>query len=168
MSLENMVKRLIDNQQKINRILKEIRQIDFKIPGLKELLKNFEVNEVTQVEDYWRETSEECEVFQIEPEIVISLNEKENEMKIEVISDKPKKPRIESEEDQPLLLVQPLTLSCTFGTPYKGMEVKERSQIFYTFDTFVLDDPDATDSFMLEVSNELLNLKEGMHASLPK
>ncbi|KAK9148311.1 hypothetical protein Scep_007068 [Stephania cephalantha] len=177
-SLEDMVKQLIDNQQKVNRILEEIRQIDFEIPGLKDLetqliqynarlqnmtyeeelcitqpifnpeedvsvdtLKIFEVNEVTQVEDYLRETSEEYES---------------------------EKPQIESEEDQPLVLVQPPTLPCTFGTPYKGVEVKERSQIFYIADTFVLDDPDATDSFVLEVLNELLNLKEGVHDSLPK
>ncbi|KAK9105180.1 hypothetical protein Scep_022024 [Stephania cephalantha] len=174
-----MMKQLIDNQQKVNWILDEIRQIDFEIPGLKDLetqfihynvrrqnmtyeeelcstqpifnleedvsvdtLRNFEVNEVTQMEDYLRETSEEREVFQIEPEIVIALNEGENEMKIDVISDKPEKSQIESEEDQPL--------------------------IFYTTDTFVLDDPDATDSFLLEVPNELLNLKEGVHASMPK
>ncbi|KAK9163108.1 hypothetical protein Syun_004010 [Stephania yunnanensis] len=131
-------------------------------------LKIFEVNEVTNVEDYLRETSEECEVFQIEPEIVIALNEGENEMKIYVISDNPEKLQIESEEDQPLVLVQPPTLACTFGTPYKGVEVKEHSQIFYIADTFVLDDPDAIDSFVLEVLNKLLNLKDGLHASLPK
>ncbi|KAK9148259.1 hypothetical protein Scep_007016 [Stephania cephalantha] len=128
-SLEDMVKQLIDNQQKVNRILEEIREIDFEISGLKDLetqliqynvrlqnmtyeeklcstqpifnpeedvsvdtLKNFEVNEVTWMDDYLRETLEECEVFQIEPEIVIALNEGENEMKIDVISDKPEKP----------------------------------------------------------------------------
>ncbi|KAK9166940.1 hypothetical protein Scep_002131 [Stephania cephalantha] len=131
-------------------------------------LKNFEVNEVTHMEDYLRETSEEREAFQIEPEIVIALNEVENEIKIDVISDKSEKPQIESGEDQPLVLVQPPTLPCTFGTPYKGVEVKECSQIFYTADTLVLDDPDATYSFMLELQNELLNLKEGVHASFPK
>ncbi|KAK9105373.1 hypothetical protein Scep_022217 [Stephania cephalantha] len=177
-SLEDMVKQLIDNQQKVNRILEEIQQIDFEIPRLKDLetqliqynvrlqnmtdeeelcstqpifnpdedvsvytLKIFKVNEVTLMEDYLRETSEEYKL---------------------------EKPQIENEEDQPLVLVQPPTLPCTFDTPYKGVEVKERSQIFYTADTFVLDDPDATDSFMLEVPNELLNLKEGVHASLPK
>ncbi|KAK9160229.1 hypothetical protein Syun_006570 [Stephania yunnanensis] len=61
-------------------------------------LKNLEVNEVTQVEDYWRETSEEREVFQIDSEIVIAINEGENEMKIDVISDKPEKAQIESGE----------------------------------------------------------------------
>ncbi|KAK9094380.1 hypothetical protein Scep_025849 [Stephania cephalantha] len=200
-----MVKQLIGNHQQFRQLFDETRQIDFRIPGLKDLetqlnqynaklqsmtdeeelcstqpifnleedvsvdtLKNFELNEVTQMEDYLRETSEECEVFQIEPEIVIALNEGENEMKIDVISDKPKKPQIESEEDQPLVLVQPPTFPCTFGTPYKGVELRERSHIFYTADTFVLDDPDATNSFVLEVPNELLNLKEGVHASLPK
>ncbi|KAK9118608.1 hypothetical protein Scep_016701 [Stephania cephalantha] len=131
-------------------------------------LKNFKMSEVTQMEYYLRETSEECEVFQIEPKIVIALNEGENEMEIDVTSDKLEKSQIESEEDQPLVLVQPPTFPCTFGTPYKGVEVNERSQIFYTGDTFVLDDPDATYSFVLEVSNELLNLKVGMHASLAK
>ncbi|KAK9088420.1 hypothetical protein Scep_027502 [Stephania cephalantha] len=164
-SLEDMVKQLIDNEQKIYRILGEIRQIDFRIPGLKDLETKLDQY---NVEDYWRETSKECKVFQIEPYIVIARNEGENEMKIDVISDKPKKPQIESVENQPLVLVQPPTLPSTFGTPYKGVKLRERSHIFYTADTFVLDDPDAIDSFVLEVPNELLNLKEGVHASLPK
>ncbi|KAK9160788.1 hypothetical protein Syun_007129 [Stephania yunnanensis] len=123
---------------------------------------------LTQVEDYLRETSEEHEVFQIEPEIVIALNEGENEMEINVILNKPEKPQIESEGDQPLVLVQPPTFPCTFGIPYKGVEVRESSHIFYTTDTFVLDDLNVTDSFMLEIPNEILNLKKGVHASLPK
>ncbi|KAK9092989.1 hypothetical protein Syun_027900 [Stephania yunnanensis] len=77
-------------------------------------LTSLEVYDVTQVEDYLIETSKECEVFQIEPEIVIALNEREDEMKINVNSDKPEMPQIESEEDQPLVLVQPFTLPCTF------------------------------------------------------
>ncbi|KAK9101022.1 hypothetical protein Scep_024452 [Stephania cephalantha] len=101
-------------------------------------------------------------------EIAIALDEEENEMKIDVISDRTEKPQIESEEDQPLVLVQPPTFPCTFNKPYKGVEVKERSQIFYTADIFVLDDPDATDSFVLEVPNELPNLIEGVYASLPE
>ncbi|KAK9113935.1 hypothetical protein Syun_020732 [Stephania yunnanensis] len=130
-------------------------------------LTNLEVHDVTQVEDYLIDTSEECEVFQIEPEIVITLNEGKDEMKIDVNSDKPEIPQIESEEDQLLVLVQPPTLPCTFGTPYKGVEVRERLQIFYTADTFVLDEPDTIYSFVLEVPDELLNLKAGVHASLP-
>ncbi|KAK9099103.1 hypothetical protein Syun_026148 [Stephania yunnanensis] len=120
------------------------------------------------MEDYLIDTSEECEVFQIEQEIVIALNEGEDEMNIDVNSDKLEKPQIESEEDQLLVLVQPPTLPCTFGTPYKGVEVRERLRIFYTADNFVLDDPDTIDSFVLEVPDELLNMKEDVHASLPK
>ncbi|KAK9142719.1 hypothetical protein Syun_012119 [Stephania yunnanensis] len=116
-----------------------------------DMLTNLEVHDVTQMEDYLIDTSEECEVFQIKPEIVNALNEGEDETNIDVNSDKPEKPQIESEEDQLLVLVQPPTLPCTFGTPYKGVEVRERLQIFYTVDTFVLDDPDTIDSFVLEV-----------------
>ncbi|KAK9081008.1 hypothetical protein Syun_030688 [Stephania yunnanensis] len=130
-------------------------------------LTSLEVHDITQVEDYLIETSEECEVFQIEPEIVIVLNEGEDEMNIDVNSDKPEKQQIEIEEDQLVVLVQPPTLPCTFGTSYKGVEVRECLEIFYTADTFVLDDPDTIYSFVLEVSDELLNLKEGVHASLP-
>ncbi|KAK9160802.1 hypothetical protein Syun_007143 [Stephania yunnanensis] len=112
-------------------------------------LTNLEVNDVTQVEDYLIDSSIECEVFRIEPEIVIALNEGKDELNIDVNSDKPEKPQIESEEDQPLALVQPPSLSCTFGTPYKGVEVRERLKIFYPADTFVLDGPDMIDSFVL-------------------
>ncbi|KAK9141007.1 hypothetical protein Scep_010688 [Stephania cephalantha] len=49
-----------------------------------------------------------------------------------------------------------------------GVEVKEHSRIFYTADTFVLDDHDSIDSFVLEIPNELRTLKEGVHAALPK
>ncbi|KAK9114101.1 hypothetical protein Syun_020898 [Stephania yunnanensis] len=78
------------------------------------------------MEDYLIDTSEECEVFQIEPEIVIALNAGEDEIKIDVNLSKPKKPQIESEENQPLVLVQPPTLPCTLGKPYKVVEVGER------------------------------------------
>ncbi|KAK9098527.1 hypothetical protein Syun_025572 [Stephania yunnanensis] len=130
-------------------------------------LTNLEVREDIQPEYYVMEISKECEVFQIEPEIVIALNEGENEMKIDVDSDKPEMQQIESKEDQPLVLVRPPTLPYTYGTPYKGVKVRERLQIFYTADTFELDDPDTIDSFVLKVPDELLNLKEGVHASLP-
>ncbi|KAK9087332.1 hypothetical protein Syun_029726 [Stephania yunnanensis] len=120
------------------------------------------------MEDYLIETSEECEVFQIEPKIIIALNEGEDEMNIDVNSDKPEKQQIESEEDRLTMLVQPPTLPWTFDTSYKVVEVRERLKIFYTADTFVLDDPDTIDSFVLEVPNDLLNLKEGVHASFPK
>ncbi|KAK9169400.1 hypothetical protein Syun_001540 [Stephania yunnanensis] len=65
-------------------------------------LKNVEVNKVTQVEEYWSKTAEGLKVHQIELEIIIALDEEENDMKIEVISDRPDEPQKESEEDQPL------------------------------------------------------------------
>ncbi|KAK9094778.1 hypothetical protein Scep_026247 [Stephania cephalantha] len=120
--------------------------------------------------DYWSEKAEGLEVLHIEPEITIAPNEEEeNEMKIEVISGRLEEElQIESEEHQPLVLEKPPTLPCTFGKPYKGVEVKERSHIFYTADTFVLEDHDTKYSFILEVPNELSSLKEGVHDSLPK
>ncbi|KAK9107357.1 hypothetical protein Syun_023368 [Stephania yunnanensis] len=166
------------------RTRNEIPNIDLSLPALTNVetsftftpeedmsddtLTNLEAKEDTQMEDYLKETSDECEVFPIEPEIVIALNEGEDEMNINVNSEKSEMPQIESEEDQLLMLVQPPTLPCTFGTPYKGVEVRERLQIFYTADTFVFDDPDTIDSFVLEVPDELLILKEGMHVLLPK
>ncbi|KAK9099154.1 hypothetical protein Syun_026199 [Stephania yunnanensis] len=97
-------------------------------------LTNLEMKKVTQVEDYLIETSEECKVFQIEPEIAIALTEGEDEMNIDVNSDKLDKPQIESEEDQLPVLVQPPTLPCTFGTPYKGVEVMESWSTEFFFD----------------------------------
>ncbi|KAK9160812.1 hypothetical protein Syun_007153 [Stephania yunnanensis] len=120
------------------------------------------------VEDYESRIKEGHQVFQIEPEIFVALYEEENEIKIDVISDKPEKPHIESEEYRPLVLVHPPTLSCTFRKPYKGAEVKERLEIFYNTDTYVLENPDVIDSFMLEVLNELLIQKKDVHHSLPK
>ncbi|KAK9121476.1 hypothetical protein Syun_019093 [Stephania yunnanensis] len=157
LSLEDMVMQVMESVSECWQICNEIRKLDFSCPGSKDLM-----------EDYLIDTSEECEVFQIKPEIVIALNEGEDEMKIDVNSDKSEMPQIESEENQPLVLVRPPTLPCTFGTPYKGVEVREHLQIFYTTNTFVSDEPNTIDSFMLEVLNELLNLKEGVHALLPK
>ncbi|KAK9100455.1 hypothetical protein Scep_023885 [Stephania cephalantha] len=96
-----------------------------------------------EVEEYWSKTAEGLEVFQTEPEIIIAQDEEEeNKMKIKVISEKPEEPKKESKEDQHL--------------------------IFYTADTFVLDDYDLIESFVLDVPNELPILKDGVHVSLPK
>ncbi|KAK9138088.1 hypothetical protein Sjap_008682 [Stephania japonica] len=92
----------------------------------------------------------------------------EAEKEIDVISERPEEPQKESKEDQPLVLVKPPTLPCIFVRPYKGVVVKECSHIFYMADIFVSDDHTLTDSYMLEVSDELLNLKEIMYAELPK
>ncbi|KAK9094777.1 hypothetical protein Scep_026246 [Stephania cephalantha] len=132
-------------------------------------LRNVEVNELTQVENYWCETTKGLEVLRIEPDISIEQNDDdEAEVEIGVISERPEEPQIESKEDQPLVLVKPPTLPCIFVKPYTGVEVKERSKIFDTADTFVLVDHDMTDSFVLEFPNELPILKEGVHAALPK
>ncbi|KAK9152896.1 hypothetical protein Sjap_000376 [Stephania japonica] len=47
-------------------------------------------------------------------------------------------------------------------------EAEKEIVIFYTTDTFVSADDDAIDSYVLEVPDELLNLKEGMSDELPK
>ncbi|KAK9130983.1 hypothetical protein Sjap_011470 [Stephania japonica] len=112
---------------------------------------------------------EELEVSPSEPDIIIAQNkEDEAEKEIEVIYERPKKPQKEIKEDRPLVLVKPPTFSCIFIELYARVEVKERSQIFYTADTFMLDDHDATESFVLEILNELPIMKEGMFVSLPK
>ncbi|KAK9087051.1 hypothetical protein Syun_029445 [Stephania yunnanensis] len=98
----------------------------------------------------------------------VENDDDEAAIEIGVVSERSEEPQIESKEDQPLVLVKPPTLPCIFVKPYTGVEVKERSQIFYTVDTFVLDDHDMTDSFLLEVPNELPILKEGVYAALPK
>ncbi|KAK9085991.1 hypothetical protein Sjap_026402 [Stephania japonica] len=132
-------------------------------------LESVEVNEVTPIEDYWSEPEEIIEVSLHEPDISIAQNEEdEAENEIDVILERPKEPKKESKEDQHLVLVKPPTLPCIFVRPYKGVVVKERSQIFYMVDTFVSDDHDLIDSYVLEVPDELLNLKEGMSAKLPK
>ncbi|KAK9167180.1 hypothetical protein Scep_002371 [Stephania cephalantha] len=114
-------------------------------------LRNVEVNEVTPVENYWCETTQGLEVLQIESDISIAHND-DDEVGIEigVISERPEEPQIESKEDQPLVLVKPPTFPCIFVKPYMGVEVKERSQIFYTDDTFMLDDHDMTYSFVIK------------------
>ncbi|KAK9128251.1 hypothetical protein Syun_017048 [Stephania yunnanensis] len=122
-----------------------------------------------EVENYWCKTKQGLEVLQIESDISIAQNDDdEAEIEVGVISERPEEPQIESKEDQPLVVVKPPTLPCIFVKPYTRVEVKERSYIFYTADTFVLDDHDMTDSFVLEVPNELPILKEGVPAALPK
>ncbi|KAK9130000.1 hypothetical protein Sjap_010487 [Stephania japonica] len=127
-------------------------------------LESVEVNEVTPIEDYWSEPEEIIEVSLHEPDISIAQDEvDEAENEIDVILERPEEPQKESKEDQPLVLVKPPTLPCIFVRPYKGVAVKERSQIFYIADTFVSADHDLIDSNVLKVSDELLHLKEGMY-----
>ncbi|KAK9138342.1 hypothetical protein Sjap_008936 [Stephania japonica] len=132
-------------------------------------LESVEVNEVTPVEDYWSEPEETIEVSLYEPNISIAHNEAdEAEKEIDVILERLEEPQNESKEDQPLVLVMPPTLLCLPVKFTKEVVVKERSQIFYTADTFVSNDHDVTESYVLEVPDKLLNLKEGMYDELPK
>ncbi|KAK9163489.1 hypothetical protein Syun_004391 [Stephania yunnanensis] len=55
---------------------------------------------------------------------------------------RPEEPQIESKEYQHLVLVKPPTFPYIIVKPYKGVEVREHSQIFYIANTFVLDDHD--------------------------
>ncbi|KAK9110245.1 hypothetical protein Sjap_018305 [Stephania japonica] len=132
-------------------------------------LESVEVNEGTLIEDYWSEPEEIIEVSLHELNISIVQNEAdEAENEIDVILERPNEPQKMSKEDQPLVLVKPPTFSCIFVRPYKGVVVKVRLQIFYTADTFVSVDHDFIDSYVLEVLDELLHLKEGMYDELPK
>ncbi|KAK9098027.1 hypothetical protein Syun_025072 [Stephania yunnanensis] len=131
--------------------------------------KSVEFDEFSIVDEHLSEPEETLDASSHEPDITIAqYDDDEAEKEIEVISERSEEPQKENKEDQPLVLVKPPTLPCIFVRPCKGVEVKERSRIFYTADTFVLDDHDSTDSFVLEVPNELRTLKEGMHAELPK
>ncbi|KAK9104514.1 hypothetical protein Scep_021358 [Stephania cephalantha] len=131
--------------------------------------KSVEFDEFSIMDGYLSEPEETLEVSPHEPNITIAqYDDDEAEKEIEFILKRPEEPQKENEEDQPLVLVKPPNLPCIFVRPYKGEEVKEHSHIFYTADTFVLDDHDVTYSFMLEVPNELPSLKEGVHAALPK
>ncbi|KAK9145873.1 hypothetical protein Sjap_005776 [Stephania japonica] len=152
-------------EEEINSILQKISvETMSAIP-----LETVEVNEVTPIEDYKSEPKEIIEVSLYEPDISIAQNEvDEAEKEIDVILERSEEPQNESKEDQPLVLVKPPTLPYLPVKFTKGVVIKERSQIFYTADTFVSNDDDAIDSYVLEVLDELLNLKEGMPAELPK
>ncbi|KAK9128009.1 hypothetical protein Syun_016806 [Stephania yunnanensis] len=124
--------------------------------------KSVEFDEFSIVDEHLSEPEETLDVSSHEPDITITqYDDDDAALEIGVISERPEEPQIESNEDQPLVLVKPLTLLCIFDKPYTGVEVKERSQIFYTANTVVLEDHDVTDSFVLEVSNELPILKRG-------
>ncbi|KAK9129797.1 hypothetical protein Sjap_010284 [Stephania japonica] len=152
-------------EEEIKSILKKISaEIMSAIP-----LESVNVNKVTPIEEYWSEPEETIEVSLYEPNISIAQNEAyEAKKEIDVILERQEEPQKESKEDQHLVLVKPPTLPCIFVRSYKGVVVRERSQIFYTADNFVSDDHDLTDSYVLEVPDELLNPKEGMYAELSK
>ncbi|KAK9091521.1 hypothetical protein Sjap_024698 [Stephania japonica] len=152
-------------EEEINSILQKISAETMSaIP-----LESVEMNEATPIKDDWSEPEEIIEVSLHEPDISIAQNEAdEAEKEIDVILERPEEPQKRSKEDQPLVLVTPPTLPCLPVKFIKGVVIKERSQIFYTADTFVSDDHDLIDSYVLEVPDELLHLKEGMYDELPK
>ncbi|KAK9084152.1 hypothetical protein Scep_030623 [Stephania cephalantha] len=171
-SLEDMMKKLLDDQQRFHE---ELQQFSREFPSLQNLETQF-----IQLMPHSRIclTRKSCVIHNqnltreenVNVDTLRNVENDDDEVAIEigVISERPEEPQIERKEDQPLVLVKPPTLPCIFVKPYTGVEVKERSWIFYTADTFVLDDHDMTDSFLLEVPNELPILKEGVHAALPK
>ncbi|KAK9095435.1 hypothetical protein Scep_026904 [Stephania cephalantha] len=132
--------------------------------------KSVEFDEFSIVDEHLSEPEETIDVSSHEPDITIApYDDDEAEKEIEVISKRSEEPQKENKEDQPLVLVKPPTLPCIFVRPCKGVEVKERSRILRTADTFVLEDHDSTDSFVLEVPNELRTTNEGMYIfELPK
>ncbi|KAK9168662.1 hypothetical protein Syun_000802 [Stephania yunnanensis] len=121
------------------------------------------------MDEYLSEPEETLEVSSHKPDITITHNkDDEVEKEIGVILERSEEPHIESQEDQPLVLVKPLTLPSIFVTPSNEVEVKSVHRFSILSTPFVLDDHDAANSFVLEVSNELPNLKEGMPISLPE
>ncbi|KAK9153234.1 hypothetical protein Sjap_000714 [Stephania japonica] len=115
------------------------------------------------------ETMSAIPLESVERTLALRENEAdEAEKEIDVILERPEELQKESKDDQPLVLVKLPTLPCIFVRPYKGVVIKERLQIFYTADTFVSANHDLIDSYMLEVPDELLHLKEGMYDELPK
>ncbi|KAK9110016.1 hypothetical protein Sjap_018076 [Stephania japonica] len=131
--------------------------------------RSVEFDEFSILDEYLSEPEKTLDVSLHEPEITIAQSTyDEVEKYIEVVSERPEEPQKESKEDQPLVLVKPPTLPSIFVRPYKGVDVKERSRVCNTVDTFVLADHDLTNSFVLEVPDELPNLKEDAHAALPK
>ncbi|KAK9085726.1 hypothetical protein Sjap_026137 [Stephania japonica] len=131
----------------------------------------FAINGLTPcIYEYWsdHEKSEgELEVFQLELEIVMAQTYEEAEIEIEVTLTRPEELQQESKGDQSFVLVNPPTLPYIFDDFDMEMDVKERSKTFCTADTFVLDDPEIIDSYVLEVPDKLPFLNKSVFVSLP-
>ncbi|KAK9130404.1 hypothetical protein Sjap_010891 [Stephania japonica] len=121
--------------------------------------------------EYWSDHEEsegELEVFQLEPEIVMAQTyEVEAEIEIEVTLTRLEELQQESKDDQSFVFVNPPTLPYIFDDFDMEVDEKERSKTFYTADTFVLDDSEIIDSFVLEVPNTLPFLNKGVSVLLP-
>ncbi|KAK9134671.1 hypothetical protein Syun_014001 [Stephania yunnanensis] len=140
LSLNDMMMEVMECLPESWRTRNEIPNIDLSLPALTDVqtsftftpeedvsddtFTNLEVREDTQMEDYLIETSDECEVFPIEPEIVVALNEGEDEMTIDVNLEKPEMRRDREQGRPTSVLVRPPTLPNIYDTPYKGVEVR--------------------------------------------
>ncbi|KAK9117631.1 hypothetical protein Sjap_016578 [Stephania japonica] len=130
-------------------------------------LKSVEVKDEECMSDY-EESKGELEVSQSEPEIDMAQTyEEEAEKKIEVTLTRPEDLQQESKDDQSFVLVNPPTLPYIFDDFDMEVDVLERSKTFCTADTFVLDDPEIIDSYVLEVPDKLSFLNKGVSVSLP-
>ncbi|KAK9138585.1 hypothetical protein Sjap_009179 [Stephania japonica] len=130
-------------------------------------LNSVEVKDEEYMCDY-EESEGELEVSQSEPEIVMAQTyEEEAEKEIEVTLTRPEDLQQESKDDQSFVLVNPPTLPYIFDDFDMEVDVKERSKTFCTADTFVLDDLDITDSYVLEVPDKLPFLNRCVSVSLP-
>ncbi|KAK9117129.1 hypothetical protein Sjap_016076 [Stephania japonica] len=130
-------------------------------------LNSVEVKDEEYMSDY-EESEGELEVSQSEPEIVMAQTyEEEAEKEIEVTLTRPEDLQQESKDDQSFILVNPPTLPYIFDDFNMEVDVKERSKTFCTADTFVLDDPEIIDSYVLEVPNKLPFLNRCVSVLLP-
>ncbi|KAK9155174.1 hypothetical protein Sjap_002654 [Stephania japonica] len=130
-------------------------------------LNSVEVKDEEYMSNY-EESEGELEVSQSEPEIVMAQTyEEEAEKEIEVTLTRPEDLHQESKDDQSFVLVNPPTLPYIFDDFDMEVDVKERSRTFCTADTFVLDDPEIIDSYVLKVPDKLPFLNKGVSVSLP-
>ncbi|KAK9160260.1 hypothetical protein Syun_006601 [Stephania yunnanensis] len=84
-------------------------------------LKSIEFDKFSIIDEYLNEPEETLEVYSHESDITIAQNkDDEAEKEIKVVSERPDESQIESEEDQPLVLVKPPTLLRIFVKPYDG------------------------------------------------
>ncbi|KAK9116284.1 hypothetical protein Sjap_015231 [Stephania japonica] len=130
-------------------------------------LKCFEVKDEEYLSDH-KESEGELEVSQSEPKIIMSQTyEEKAEIEIEVTLTRPEELQQESKDDQSFVLVNPPTLPYIFDDFDMEVEEKEHLKTFFTADTFVLDDSEIIDSYVLEVPNTLPFLNKGVSVSLP-
>ncbi|KAK9090897.1 hypothetical protein Sjap_024074 [Stephania japonica] len=168
-SIETLTSKMNDTP---NRMLEQEEFLVLLSCDEKETLNNVTLKSVEVKDEEYQSDHEESEgelkVFQLEPEIVIAQTyEKEAEKVIEVTLTRPEELQQESKDDQSFVLVIPPTLPYIFEDFDIEVDEKERLKTFCTADTFVLDDSEIIDSFVLEVSDKLPFLNKGVSISLP-